>query len=340
MFWTEEIVSGDVVEMEDNIGLQNIDFDKGGGLVPAIVQDYVSGEVLMVAYVNREALKRTIETGYAHFWSRSRNKLWLKGETSGNKLRVVNVLVDCDTDTIIYLVIPSGPACHTGNKTCFFRVLKESGEIYDKFEREIIEELVQYFKRSWIEERDWVKDNKRSHYNYVVNPITDNIPPPSPEVVSWLARKIHEMTADDIDKVVVPEALGIPIASLVANLKKKPLAVIRKRWFSDKGLLSVVEYASGYESGKYYIYGVEKGDRVLIVDDAISTGGTLIPIIKNLEENQVDIRDIICILEKPDYGGKDNVYKMTGKNVKTLIKLKMENNEIKYIEIDGYKVIL
>ncbi len=104
--------------------LSMLDFDKGGGLLPVIVQDIESREVLMLAYANREAVEKTIETGYAYFWSRSRGKLWMKGETSGNVLRVEEILVDCDGDSIIYLARPSGPACHTGNRSCFFRSVK------------------------------------------------------------------------------------------------------------------------------------------------------------------------------------------------------------------------
>jgi phosphoribosyl-AMP cyclohydrolase len=78
----------------------------------------------MVAWVNAEAVQLTLETGLAHFWSRSRQSLWLKGETSGNTLRVRQILVDCDADTLLYQVIPAGPACHTGEKSCFFRSLE------------------------------------------------------------------------------------------------------------------------------------------------------------------------------------------------------------------------
>jgi len=89
------------------------------GLVPVVVQDRGSGDVLMVAWANREALERTASTGEAYFWSRSRNALWRKGETSGNRLRVVEVRADCDRDTLLMVVEPSGPACHTGARTCF-----------------------------------------------------------------------------------------------------------------------------------------------------------------------------------------------------------------------------
>lgn len=99
-----------------------VDFEKMP-LVPAIVQDADTGRVLMLAYVDREALKRTMETGTAWFWSRSRGELWNKGATSGNFMHIVQVLVDCDGDTLLYRVHPDGPACHTGNETCFYREL-------------------------------------------------------------------------------------------------------------------------------------------------------------------------------------------------------------------------
>lgn len=95
----------------------------GCGLVPAVVQDAVTGEVLMVAWMNEEALRRTQETGEAHFWSRSRGVLWHKGETSGNRLRVQEIWIDCDGDTLLLKVDPAGPACHTGARSCFFRRL-------------------------------------------------------------------------------------------------------------------------------------------------------------------------------------------------------------------------
>ncbi|MWV47504.1 bifunctional phosphoribosyl-AMP cyclohydrolase/phosphoribosyl-ATP diphosphatase HisIE [Paenibacillus sp. HJL G12] len=97
-----------------------IKFD-GDGLVPAIVQDAASKEVLMMAYMNRESLKRSIETGETWFWSRSRQELWNKGATSGNTQKIVSAHYDCDGDTLLFLVKPAGPACHTGETTCFYR---------------------------------------------------------------------------------------------------------------------------------------------------------------------------------------------------------------------------
>ena len=100
-----------------------IDFKKSdGGIVPAIVQEHKSGRVLMLAYVNEEAWAKTLETGKAHYWSRSREKLWLKGESSGNVQFIKEIMVDCDNDTIIYLVDQAGgAACHKGYHSCFYR---------------------------------------------------------------------------------------------------------------------------------------------------------------------------------------------------------------------------
>ena len=97
------------------------------GLLCAVVQDASSAEVLMVAFMNADALAKTRETGLAHFWSRSRQSLWLKGETSGNTLAVRRILVDCDQDALVLQVDPAGPACHTGARSCFYRALGKSG---------------------------------------------------------------------------------------------------------------------------------------------------------------------------------------------------------------------
>ena len=103
--------------------INEIDFEKGKGLIPVIVQDSLSKEVLTLAYTNQESLELTKKTGNSWFWSRSRNKLWMKGEESGNTQKVKEILVDCDFDAIIYLVEPSGPACHTGERVCFHHKL-------------------------------------------------------------------------------------------------------------------------------------------------------------------------------------------------------------------------
>lgn len=99
------------------------------GLIPALAQDRLTGEVRMVAWMNREALGKTLETGLATFYSRSRGRLWQKGESSGHVLRVARVVADCDADTLLLLVDPDGPSCHTGRPSCFFRSIRADGEL-------------------------------------------------------------------------------------------------------------------------------------------------------------------------------------------------------------------
>ncbi len=93
-------------------------------LIPVIIQHERTKDVLMLGFTNREAVERTLKTGTAWFWSRSRNTLWNKGETSGNYLHVKQIFTDCDTDTLLYLCRPDGPTCHTGNNSCFFREIE------------------------------------------------------------------------------------------------------------------------------------------------------------------------------------------------------------------------
>jgi phosphoribosyl-AMP cyclohydrolase len=107
--------------IEHRLSESNMDYSKLGGLIPAVAQDATSGEVLMVGFMNEEAFAKTRETGFATFFSRSRNELWTKGETSGNRLQVVEMLVDCDDDTVLMKVrrLGDGNVCHTGTRTCF-----------------------------------------------------------------------------------------------------------------------------------------------------------------------------------------------------------------------------
>lgn len=107
--------------------LENLKYD-GNGLIPAIIQDHQTGEVLMMAWMNKDSLARTVETGKTHFFSRSRNKLWLKGESSGHVQTVKSISTDCDKDVILVKVEQAGAACHEGYRSCFFREYKEGAQ--------------------------------------------------------------------------------------------------------------------------------------------------------------------------------------------------------------------
>ena len=103
--------------------LEKLDFKKGNGLIPVVVQDAQTKETLMLAYANREAVEKTLSTGFATYWSRSRGKLWMKGETSGHTQKIISVTADCDYDALLYVVEQKGNVCHTGAATCFHHKL-------------------------------------------------------------------------------------------------------------------------------------------------------------------------------------------------------------------------
>ena len=127
--------------------MKSLNFTKtSDGLLPAIVQDYQTNEILMLAYINKLAWEKTLETGKAHYWSRSRNKLWLKGETSGHVQKIHQVLVDCDDDTVVYKVEQlGGAACHTGHRSCFYRMLK--GDDLVTIDEKVFDPAVVYGKK-------------------------------------------------------------------------------------------------------------------------------------------------------------------------------------------------
>jgi phosphoribosyl-AMP cyclohydrolase len=110
-------------------------FEKAGGLITAVTVDAENGDVLMVAYMNPESFRLTLETGKVHYWSRSRGKLWKKGESSGNMQELVEMRVDCDLDAVVLKVRQTGPACHEGYRTCFYRTVDEDGGLSVNAER-------------------------------------------------------------------------------------------------------------------------------------------------------------------------------------------------------------
>ena len=124
------------------IAIADMSFD-AAGLIPAIVQDARTRRVLTLAYMNAESLRKTIETGETWFWSRSRSSLWHKGETSGNTQRVVGLALDCDNDALSVLVVPNGPACHTGAESCFHNEIQEAGPFEVAVEAQNLAEVLE-----------------------------------------------------------------------------------------------------------------------------------------------------------------------------------------------------
>jgi len=199
----------------------NIKYDEKG-LVPAIIQDIETGKVLMLAYMNEKSLNKTIETGKTWFFSRSRSKLWNKGETSGNYQTVEEIKYDCDGDTILILVKQNGPACHTGSKTCFFNTIKKA--VNPKWDDSVLESVAAVIKNR--------KDNpiEGSYTNYLltkgVDKICKKVGEESSEVI--IAAKNNskeELTYEISDLVyhvlVLMEDRGVRIEDIKNELRKR-----------------------------------------------------------------------------------------------------------------------
>lgn len=172
--------------------MQEISYDERG-LVPCIVQDWRTGEVLTLAYMNAEALERTRATGETHFWSRSRNELWHKGETSGNVQRVRELRLDCDNDAVLALVEPAGPACHTGERTCF-----HNGEVEPPAPYEALPALERTVER---------RREERPEGSYTAELLAD--PPLIGEKVREEAGEAANAAADESDERVAEEAADL-----------------------------------------------------------------------------------------------------------------------------------
>lgn len=167
------------------------------GLVPCVMQDGRTGEVLTLAYMNREALDLTRKTGEIHFFSRSRQRIWHKGEESGNVMRVLELRIDCDGDAIVALVEPSGPACHTGERTCFFRTL-DGGDAPEPVPAEALPELARTIESRLAERPDG---------SYVVRLLDD--PGFAGEKVMEEAEEVSRAVREESDERVAEEAADL-----------------------------------------------------------------------------------------------------------------------------------
>lgn len=176
--------------------MEPIEFDRDG-LVPCVMQDWRTGEVLTLAYMNEEALRRTRETGEIHLYSRSRQELWHKGATSGNTMSVRQLRFDCDADAIVALVEPAGPACHTGERSCFFRGL-ESGEAPDPAAHEALAAL---------ERTIAARAAERPEGSYTAELLAD--PSRIGEKVREEADEVARAAADESDERLAEEAADV-----------------------------------------------------------------------------------------------------------------------------------
>ena len=164
------------------------------GLVPVVVQDYKTGDILMFAYANSDAVSHTVTSGHAHFWSRSRKALWKKGETSGNTLSIRNILVDCDEDSLIYLVDPSGPSCHSGNNSCFFRGINDTTPSSALSKKDILNTLFDVIKER--------KKDVNSEFSYTSSLFRSGIKKILDKIDEESKEAIEASEIGDRDKIV------------------------------------------------------------------------------------------------------------------------------------------
>ncbi|MEO1958131.1 MAG: bifunctional phosphoribosyl-AMP cyclohydrolase/phosphoribosyl-ATP diphosphatase HisIE [Nautiliaceae bacterium] len=200
-----------------------VDFEKNGGLVPVIVQDVDSNEVLMLAYMNEEALNLTQKTGFAHYFSRSRNKIWKKGESSGNTQEVKEILVDCDNDTILLKVKQKGVACHTGRKSCFFTKFDTKEKILDK-EQEIEYNFIDKLYHTLLDRKN--KDPKTSYVASLYHKGENSILKKVAEEAAEFCFAIKDNNKDEI----IYEAADLAFHTLVALAYKNihPEAILEE----------------------------------------------------------------------------------------------------------------
>ncbi len=200
-----------------------VDFNKNGGLVPVVVQDIDTNEVLMLAYMNEEALKLTQETGYAHYFSRSRNKIWKKGESSGHTQEVKEILIDCDNDTILLKVKQNGVACHTGRKSCFFTKLDTQEIVIDK-EKEIEYNFIDKLYHTLLDRK-----NKDAKTSYVASLYTKG----ENSILKKVAEEAGEFICavkDDNKEEIIYEAADLAFHTLIALAYKNihPEAILNE----------------------------------------------------------------------------------------------------------------
>jgi phosphoribosyl-AMP cyclohydrolase / phosphoribosyl-ATP pyrophosphohydrolase len=216
-----------MADVEPATLLEGVTFD-GGGLVPVVAQEAATGQVRMVAWANREALERTLATKQAHFWSRSRGKLWRKGEESGHTLAVRQVRIDCDGDVVLYTVDPTGPSCHTGATSCFYRADSDGTLVADDGPPDppavIVARVAEVIRKRRLERPE--KSYVVSLLDHGFGKINEKISEEAGELVEALPRgdaahTAHE-AADLLFHVLVGlEAAGVPVERVFDELGRR-----------------------------------------------------------------------------------------------------------------------
>ncbi|MCK9151017.1 hypoxanthine/guanine phosphoribosyltransferase [Methanobacterium alcaliphilum] len=166
---------------------------------------------------------------------------------------------------------------------------------------------------------------KKGEYDYFVHPVTDGIPLTEPEVLSEIAKTVKNVSNMDVDKIVCMEAMGIHLATALSLETGLPFVVVRKRQYGLPGEVAVHQ-TTGYSQGELYINGINSGDKLLVIDDVVSTGGTMLAVLNALQKMDVDIVDVIAVIEKGQ--GKEMLEKETGLNIRALVKVDVIDGKV------------
>ncbi len=197
-------------------------------LIPAVVQDVDSREVLMVGFTNREAVERTLETKTAWFWSRSRKKLWNKGEASGNFLHIKEILIDCDTDTLLYLCVPDGPVCHTGARSCFFNKIPISSMERDIRRGYVVDSTLEKLYQVILNRKTHPQEGSYTCYLFD-NGLDKILKKVGEECAETIIAAKNDVSADTVGEIsdliyhlmVMMAEKGIPLEAVLAELNRR-----------------------------------------------------------------------------------------------------------------------
>ena len=170
---------------------------------------------------------------------------------------------------------------------------------------------------------------KRGNYSYFIHPVSDGVPLLEPSLLEEISEYILRYAEMDVDRIVTVEAMGIPIATCLSLKTGIPLSIVRKRKYDLAGEIELSQ-STGYSKGKLYVNGISEGDRVLIVDDVISTGGTLLVLVKALEDAGVEISDVVAVIER---GTGSNDLRDAGIDVKTLVRVEIDDDRVVVEEV-------
>jgi orotate phosphoribosyltransferase len=246
----------------------------GKDLIVAIARSWTTGEVLMQAYMNREAARLTLTTGMVTYWSTSRDEMWVKGSTSGDRQELKGFSIDCDGDAILLDVNQSGQACHTGLDSCF-DTFRQIG--VDEIKRELVD--IVKGEALALGEFTLTSGKKSSYYLDIKKAIT------RPQNLSLIARLIALHHVGGVHVIAGPELGAIPIVASVALRSGLPYVMLRK---GDRA----------HGTGNPIEGELKKGDRVLLIDDVATTGGSLLKSIEAIEETGARVNLVICVVDR------------------------------------------